>query len=145
MKKRMISAIIALVLMLSLCACGDSTPSVETLVSLADQIVSNYEPVTELPYKFHSLGYDDEENAYMVAVMVDREKVSQSISEMDFEEQYVDLAIEAAVTHYDEYTDAITLELGAIKLTLDANFMDTDVTVMVGFFDRNGDVVQIAD
>lgn len=142
--KKKVSCILALILCLSLCACGNSTPSVETLVSLADQIVSNHEPVTDAPYKFSSLGYDEEENAYMVAVMVDTEKVSQLVSEMDVESKYIDLIIETTVVHHEKNTDAITLELSAIKSTLDTNFMDTDVTVMVGFFDRNGDIVQIA-
>lgn len=143
--KRILSVVLALVLTLSLCACGSSTPSVEMLVSLADQIVSNHEPVTNAPYEFRALGYDEDENAYVVAVMVDMEKVSQQVSEMDVEEQLVDLVIATTVRYHDENTEAITLELSAIKSMLDANFMDTDVVVIVGFLDRNGDIVQFAD
>lgn len=144
--KKLISLLSALVLCLALCACGSSTPSVETLISLADEIVNNYEPVTDdAPYKFKSLGYDDEENAYMVAVMTDPEKVSQLISEMDVDKKYVNQMIDTAIQLYDKDTETIALELSALKLKLEANFTDTDVAVMIGFFDQSGEVVQISD
>lgn len=143
MKKR-VSGILALILCLSLCAC-ESKPSAETLVSLADQIVNNYGSVTDSPYEFRSLGYDEEANSYMVAVLVDTEKISQLVAETDVKGDYIDLMIEVTASHYEQNTEAITLELTALKSTLDANFMDTDISVMVGFFDRNGEIVQIAD
>lgn len=135
----------ALILCLSLCACSNSTPSKETSVSLADQIVNNCKPVTDAPYEFRSLGYDEEANAYIIAVMVDQEKVSQFVSEMDIEEKYTDQLIEITANRYEQNAEAITLELSALKSTLDTHFMDTDITVMIGFFDRNGEIIQIAD
>ena len=142
--KKKVSFILSIIMCLTLCACGSRTPSVETLVSLADQIVSSYKPGADAPYKLRSLGYDEEENTYMVAVMTDAEKVSQIISELDIDEKYADQAIMTAVSLHDRDTETITRELSTIKSLLDANFMDTDVVVMVGYFDQNGEIVQVA-
>lgn len=140
--KRVLVLVLALALCLGLVGCGDSTPSLEALVDLADQIVSNRESDY---YKFKSLGYDEETNTYMAAVMVDTEKITRLVEEMDVKENLVELVTEVTLSHHENNTDAIDLLLTDLRLSLESNFMDTDVEVRVGFFNRDGEITQIAD
>lgn len=142
--KRVLALVLTLALCLGLVGCGNSSPSLEELVEQADQIVrdckSDY-------YKFVPLGYEEETNTYIATVMVDTEKITQLIKETvkeDAEEYLVELATEVALSNHETNTDAIDLLLTDLKLSLETNFIDTDVGVRVGFVNRAGEVTKIA-
>lgn len=133
--KKAITLLLALVLCLSLCACGK--PNVESCVLNADMMVSNHTPYLEGCYTF-SGEYLEEENTYVIMMCIDEVRLDEILAESN--EDYTEVLRTVFISKLDSDTETISFELQALRDSVEPLFEETDVAVISGYVDAEGNV-----
>lgn len=134
--KKTISLLLALMLCLSLCACGK--PSVENCVLNANTLVSCHQSYFEECYTFTGK-YIETANVYVITMSVDTIQLEEVLK--DSNPQYTDIVRKLAIKKLDENTGKISIELDYIKKLVMVFFQDTDITVTTYYQDQNGKII----
>ena len=135
--KKLLTLFLAAVMCLSLAACGK--PKVESCVLNANTMVSGHTPHTEAVYKFDA-EYLEDENAYVIMMSIDKERLEEVLA--DTNQDYVEILRAMSIENLDSDTETISFELQAIQDSVEPLFEDTDVEVVSGYVDYEGNVTR---
>lgn len=136
--KKVIALILALVLALSVVGCGAKT-SIETLVSQADIIVQNYQPLTDAAYAFAG-EYLEEDMSYVIMMYIDIEALDAALA--DANPKYVDTIRQIGIQNLDSDTEVITADLAILHSSVASIFKGTEVVIAAGYIDFDGNVTR---
>lgn len=140
--KKIVALLVALLMVASLClfitACS-SKPDINQLVTNANMIVDANKALNDDSYKFEA-EFIEEEMTYVIIMSADEKKVAAEWENED--EDRAELLTKVMLKFLDENTDAIALNLSFLVPSIELIFEDTEVSVIAGYVDRNGEVTR---
>lgn len=133
--KKTLTLLLALVMCLPLCACG--TPSVDSCVQKADEIVNQHECTQGDAYGFRGEYFEDL-GSYVIVMYVDKDLVDEVLENAN--EKYKEVIREMTIQNLDNAADTIKNELSNLYELVAPIFKKTDIQLRAAYYDRNGKV-----
>ena len=141
--KRFLAFILAIIMAFSFASCGK--PNIEDCVKSADSVVPKTTPLAGNDYKF-STQYIPEENTYAILMHINEDALTEvyhKFREMaGDDDNYYNALVESYLGELDRKAEYIEVSIMAIKKTTETLFQDADITIAIGYLDRNGNITR---